>query len=118
MKQVTDYELIDHGIDGSQYFQGCGAAYTKFDNVATGAGDTFAEALDDALEQMAWSDVETEGLEERIKADYNDGQPWPEGPSASEEFRKANDISEDDDNAMEDCELHYYVSIRYNLGYT
>jgi hypothetical protein len=36
--QITEFEVIDHGIDGSQYFQGCGVAYTKFKYVVTGCG--------------------------------------------------------------------------------
>ena len=68
---ISDYELIDHGIDNSQYFQGCGTCFTSFDNVVTGCGDNFAEALEDALDSIAQQtdgDV-TEGLEARIRAD-------------------------------------------------
>lgn len=55
---VVDFEVLDHGEDGSQYFPGCGVYGSKFDHVATGVGDTGAEAFADALEQMASSDPE------------------------------------------------------------
>jgi len=51
--KVGAMELIDHGITGSQYFQGCGTAFTQYDHVATGCGDNFAEALNDAVDMMA-----------------------------------------------------------------
>lgn len=117
-KQITEYELLDHGIDGAQYFPGCGTAFTSFDHVATGCGDNFAEALDDCFELMAqgaFGSIDFDALENQIKADVGyTGRDWPTTPSASEEFRKANDMSNDDDD-MDGCEMHYYVSIRYNL---
>lgn len=51
--KVGAMELVDHGITGSQYFQGCGTAFTPYDHVATGCGDNFAEALNDAVDMMA-----------------------------------------------------------------
>jgi hypothetical protein len=54
-KRILDHEVVDHGVEGEQYFQGCGVAYTDFDDVATGLGDTFNEALADALESLAQS---------------------------------------------------------------
>ena len=56
MKKVTEYEVIDHGFDGEQYFQGCGTSFTEFDDVATGIGDNSREAFDDALESLAQQD--------------------------------------------------------------
>lgn len=49
---MAQYEIIDHGWDNSQYFQGCGTAYTKFDRVATGIGDNAKEAYEDAVDQI------------------------------------------------------------------
>lgn len=51
--KVGKMELVNHGITGSQYFQGCGTSFTEFDHVATGCGDDFAEALNDAIDMMA-----------------------------------------------------------------
>lgn len=50
--KIKSYEIIDHGMDGSQYFQGCGTSYTKYTHVWTGAGDSSKEAYNDALDQM------------------------------------------------------------------
>jgi hypothetical protein len=47
------YELVDHGIAYSQDFPGCGTAGTDYDDVVTGSGDTFNDALEDAREQLA-----------------------------------------------------------------
>lgn len=124
MKTITCFEIVDHGIDHAQYFQGCGVSHTKFAEVATGCGDNPAEALADALEQLAcigWdvSKIETsaEGVA-YLKADK---------PSASDEVREQLvadtpielDESEEDysarlDEALSDCnsELYYYMSVR------
>ena len=52
-KKITDFEILDHGIDHSQYFQGCGTSFTEFTDVATGIGSSQREAFDNALEQLA-----------------------------------------------------------------
>ena len=98
-KAITEYELLDHGIDNCQYFPGCGVSLTEFEDVATGCGDTPAEAINDALEQLAMSDWDADSMEARILAD----EKWaalPELPSVYAEYG--------DDG--EDC--YYYVSIR------
>ncbi len=105
------YQLINHGIDHSQYFQGCGVSFTSFEDCATGCGDNFAEALDDCLESIAQNDSDlAQRIEDAICADEV-AKPWPTTPSADAEFRTANDLSEDDET--DDCEMYYYVSIRY-----
>ena len=68
---IQDFELIHHGIDYPDYFQGCGVAFTDFTCVVTGIGATIAEAIDDCLNQM-----ESEGMESRIEEKYG---PIPEG---------------------------------------
>jgi hypothetical protein len=50
---VVKYEIVDHGLDTSDYFQGCGVALTKYDECATGVGDSKREAARDAMEQLA-----------------------------------------------------------------
>lgn len=97
--QPIDYQLIDHGIDGSQYFQGCGVSGTDYANVQTGCGMTPAEAIEDALEGIASSGVNlnTDKLEEQILSD-NGWKHFPLRPKVSAK-------SED---------MFYYVSIRFN----
>ncbi len=97
MRTIVDFEIVDHGIENEQYFQGCGISYTSFSNVATGIGDNPAEAIDDCLEQIAVNGTDTEGMEERILADIGKRR-MPRRPVVS---RKS-----------EEC--HYYVSIRWN----
>ena len=52
-KKVSDFQLIDHGMENSSYFQGHGISRTAWDDTATGVGSTAHEAVEDALEQIA-----------------------------------------------------------------
>lgn len=102
---VTDFEVLDHGEDGSQYFPGCGTAHSKFAHVATGVGDTGAEALADALEDMAQVDATVSPLQERIMRDY-----------VSEPDRNCHaNCGDDCHNGDEAHDWHRYVSVRYNV---
>jgi len=56
MKTVERWEVEDFGVEHSQYFQGAGLAHTSFEAIGTGIGSTPAEALDDAIEQLACDD--------------------------------------------------------------
>ena len=62
MKTITDYEVVSHGVEHEQYFQGCGTAFTDFEDVATGIGWSESEALEDALDSLAQSDWDTEAV--------------------------------------------------------
>lgn len=113
--KIGQFELIDHGIDGSQYFQGCGTAFTSYDHVTTGCGDTPAEAFDDLMEMVAqyatpnglpttvvvdgedrvngaaYDDFDMEGLEKRILRDAGvETETMPDKPSAHEKMLEAN----------------------------
>ena len=46
------YEIINHGPEHSQYFQGCGVSFTKFDTVTTGIGTNAKEAYENAIDQL------------------------------------------------------------------
>jgi len=54
--KLISYEILDHGMSHSQYFNGCGVSYTHFTHVWTGAGDNSKEAYNDALDQ-AYTDI-------------------------------------------------------------
>ena len=100
-KIITDFEVVDHGIEHEQYFQGCGTSLTDFEYCQTGCGDNPAEAIDDCLEQIACcGEAEVDGMEERILKDIK-RRKMPKRPKVK---------------ASQD-ECHYYVSIRYNTGY-
>ena len=53
MKQVTDYEVIDLGIEYSDYFQGFGTSFAPYTESVVGIGNSLSEALEDALDQIA-----------------------------------------------------------------
>ena len=86
----TDYEIVVHGMEHEQHFQGCGVSGTGYTAVFTGIGNNPGEALDDALEQAAMSgwDVDANPKLRRERL--------PRCPRVPEEFQ--------------DC--HYYVSVR------
>src|SRR5262245_50624776 len=46
---MAKYEIIDHGYMDCQYFQGCGTAFTDYEQVVTGCGDSPFEAYRDAV---------------------------------------------------------------------
>ena len=93
--RVTDFQLVDHGIEYEQYFQGCGVSFTPFSDCQTGIGDNPAEALDDCLDQVACSGVDVEGLEMRIRAEGWNCKNSPRVKASQDE-------------------CHYYLSLRYN----
>lgn len=86
MKTITEHEIIDHGVENSQYFQGCGVAYTRFEEVWTGIGSSPREALDDALDSVAQADWDTAAI--------------------------VNDLSEKISVPEESEDCYHYVSIR------
>ena len=94
MKAIVEFEVISHGIDYPDYFRGCGTSHTQFEDVATGIGNSEAEALDDAMEMLAQNDWETEGLLERAIAVHG------EKPSTKPIPKRFGD------------EANYYLSIR------
>lgn len=97
-KAITEFELVDHGIDHEQYFQGCWVAFTQFTNVATGIGNNPAEAIDDALEMLASSgEWDVDGLDARINEQEGFGCSPPKLPRV---LKRHGD------------EAHYYISIR------
>ena len=65
MKKILSYEIINHGVDHSDYFQGCGTAFTEFDIAVTGIGNNAKEAYEDCLEQLATMNYEIDSLPKR-----------------------------------------------------
>ena len=113
MSTIGEFEVVDHGVDGEQYFPGCGVSCTGFEFCATGCGDSPAEAIDDVLESVAQGDFETDGMEKRILADLGLTE-FPAGDCCAEcEFGDSDD-SDEKDAACGACALHYYVSLRWN----
>src|SRR5688500_3354046 len=91
MKKIVRYEIIDHGIEHEQYFQGCGISGTSYTDCATGIGDSFFEALEDAADQLAQQGFEM--LPPELEAEIEEA-----------------DRTEIDRSLVND-ECHYYASI-------
>ena len=80
-KKIIAYEIVDHGVEHEAYFQGCGVAFTKYDEVYTGIGNSLREALEDAAEQAATNGVEIPSkLDDEIslalEREYNEPEHW------------------------------------------
>lgn len=99
-KGIGEFELIDHGMEHAQYFQGCGVAFTRFAHVVTGIGENPAEAIDDCLEQIAQAGFETRGMEARIIKQ----EGWEALPTTPDVQTIYGNIDE----------IYYHVSIRWN----
>lgn len=105
-----EFEVVDHGTEHAQYFQGAGVSFTKFTEIATGAGSSAREAGQDALE-IFWqtadkakiSVAQMEALEAQINA-------------LSEEEDAHEDCDVDLGAPHETCEWNHYVSIRWTYG--
>lgn len=97
-KPIAEFEVVDHGISHSQYFQGCGLSFTDYEGIATGCGNDPRESVDDALEQLACGGWDVEGMEKRIVADgwFGNRRKIPAKPSVPAR--------------SDDC--YYYLSIR------
>ena len=90
------YEIINHGYNHSQYFQGCGTCGTSFDCAVTGCGMNAKEAYEDAVEQIAMQGHKI-NLPTR-----------PRGINAKDKVHAR--LAKEEYN-----EFYFYVSIRYNI---
>lgn len=90
------YEIINHGYEHSQYFQGCGTYGTYFDFSVTGCGMNAKEAYEDAAKQVAMAG-------HKINLPIR-----PHGINAKDKVPAR--LAEEEYN-----EVYFYVSIRYNL---
>lgn len=121
MRKIKDYQIVDHGVEHVQYFQGAGVSFTRFtdDTCYTGVGDSPAEALEDALEQLAMSgefDVES------LPAGWDEGflefthdyiAPIIKKYCACETCVdvEGNSTCECDCECAEQSELHYFMTL-------
>ena len=114
MKQIADFEIIDHGIESSSYFQGCGVSFTDFEEVSTGIGDTASEALEDALESLAQGDWDTDSVKPEWHIEPKDQKGVCEGCEFSCDDDDDDDAKDcrDDCDPCDGCEMYHFVSIR------
>lgn len=83
-QKIVAYEIVNHGAEHEQYFQGCGVSHTDFEAVYTGIGANAKEAYEDALDQLAteWDTfkmpMKPRGIRasDRIPADANEEVYW------------------------------------------
>jgi hypothetical protein len=104
---MLKFEVVNHGKHHSQYFQGCGVAFTKFTHVATGAGDSEYAAGEDALDQFYADGPATNAL---------DNIALREAVDALSHKPDVHDDCETTKKGHEDCEVYYYVSLRWVEG--
>ncbi len=107
--KITSFQVVDHGIEHSQYFQGCGTAFTEYDECVTGCGDNAIEALEDAIESARqngarFTEEETESMLGELS-----GHKFSPSVQEQVEATGADELTESD------MELYYYVSIRYSV---
>jgi hypothetical protein len=106
MTKTADYEISDYGIENTQYFQGHGTSFTKYEYSSLGCGDSYCEALNDALEQAAQIGVEIE----------LDTEDLPEQPANNSESAWEHHCQYCEEENHDNCEseLYYYVGLRWN----
>lgn len=107
MKNIKDFQVIDHGIEHAQFFQGCGVALTNYEHCVTGCGESAADAFNDALDCIGQDDFNVETIQVS-----DDGKLF-----TSEKAEKNSVTTYLEKQGLEpqdDCELYYYVSIRWN----
>lgn len=103
MKKITEYQVVDHGFDAEQSFQGCGVSFTDFEDVSTGVGDTATEALEDALECLSQSGWDVSS----VRHSFGRGHQLTVLGYLKRIGFTAHDIENGDGS-----ETHYYVSVR------
>ena len=101
MKKAIAYEIINHGPDHSQYFQGCGTYFTDYDLAVTGAGINAKEAYEDAADYLYMMDIDRDSLDRLLPT-------RPRGIRQSDSL-KVSDMKD------EYSEIYWYVSIWIKL---
>jgi len=103
---TTDYEISNYGIENADYFQGHGNALTRFNYSTLGCGDSYREALEDALDSAAQTgfDIELETSDLPEQPANNVISAW--------EYHCQHCEKEDHENC--ESNLYYYVGLRWN----
>lgn len=110
LQTIKDFQVVRHGIEYPDYFQGCGVCFTPFDYVVTGIGDLEIEALQDAIEQMAINHRIDDKDFERIEKECTE---ISENQYSTLDYLADNLDDNVDIKTADSC--WYYVSIRYSL---
>ncbi len=99
--KAVKMEIINHGIEHSQYFQGCGTSFSVFNICYTGAGSNAKEAYEDAVEQCYQSEIDSKSLDRILPTKPKGIRVRDKVPA---KFQKE-----------ELNEIYWYVSIRLKL---
>jgi hypothetical protein len=100
MATVKAFEFRDYGVDHAQYFQGAGTAYTDWDQVYVGVGDSAFEAGKDALDSLC------SGAEHVTMETFLDLEARASELDNAEDAHAECDLDDDDG-----CELNHYVAL-------
>jgi len=104
--KTTNYEITNYGIDNADYFRGHGTSFTRYNHAVLGCGDTYAEALDDALDSAAQMgfDIELETAD------------LPEQPANNVESAWEYHCQHCEEDEHDQClsNIYYYVGLRWN----
>lgn len=95
--KLKSFDIRDHGVEHSQYFQGCGTAFTPYTHCFTGCGNDAKEAYEDALEHAFMSGDPPREVVEKL----------PRRPRGINRRMKVPARAGDD--------VYYYVSIRLEV---
>jgi len=119
--RIAEWQVVPHGINTSDYFQGHGIALTEYTHTATGCGHNPDTALDDALENLAQADLETDAIDwEAFERDIRIAYPAYDDPKKNERasvsaYHEAHNPMGSDPEACnddyEDCDHYFYLSI-------
>lgn len=64
-QKIEAFEIVNHGVQNSQYFSFTGTAFTEWDHVACGTGMNAKEAYEDAVDHLAQMGYDVEKLPKR-----------------------------------------------------
>ena len=101
-------KITFHGVESSSYWQGHGLPYWA-KSTATGIGDTYLEALNDALESLTQEGFEV--IDEEVEKALKEGWATSQNALEGSEPRERKSLHAECNAADDDCELHYWVSV-------
>ena len=109
-----EWNYIDHGCEHSQFWRGAGPIALGWDgDVATGIGETLAEALDDALEmacQCIESDAVRDALCSRIEALIGSTRRDGDDHSVDDWYAAIGETRD-----PEECEMLIYATVCWSV---
>jgi hypothetical protein len=130
---IKEFEVVSHGFEHSDYFQGYSAVGTNYRECVTGCGSNELEAFNDALDSIAQSDfnINVDQLEKDIlkenefseedsllidKENALGDEPAEEDFEDYADYEEALDeYNEKEEEFEQEYNKYYYVSVLFNL---